>query len=115
MGRSDGILSALPAQHNTSAFHENSVRRAGEDCQPVISGSPAPQQVAPPPTECLHSPLMLRAGVVRETAPGETRVAVVPDAAAKLAQAKLEVLVEAGAGLAASHSDEAYREAHPQE
>jgi len=57
---------------------------------------------------------MLRAGVVRETAPGETRVAVVPDAAAKLSQAKLEVLVEAGAGLASGHSDEAYREAHAQ-
>ena len=57
---------------------------------------------------------MLRAGVVRETAPGETRVAVVPDAAAKLSQAKLEVLVEAGAGLASGHSDESYREAHAQ-
>src|SRR5262245_42736094 len=57
---------------------------------------------------------MLRAGIVRETALGETRVALIPESAAKLSQAKIEILVEAGAGLASGHSDEAYREAHAQ-
>jgi NAD(P) transhydrogenase subunit alpha len=36
-------------------------------------------------------------GVIRETAPGEARVAIVPEVARKLANAKARVLVEAGA------------------
>ena len=54
---------------------------------------------------------MLRIGVPRETAPGENRVAMVPDVAAKLAQSGFEVVVQAGAGGAASHTDAAYRDA----
>ena len=40
----------------------------------------------------------MKAAVVRETAPGERRVALVPDAVAKLRPAGIEVLVERGAG-----------------
>lgn len=47
-------------------------------------------------------------GIRRETAPGERRVALVPAAVAPLIKAKLEVLVEAGAGQAAGFADEAY-------
>jgi NAD(P) transhydrogenase subunit alpha len=47
-------------------------------------------------------------GVPREVVPGERRVALVPDAAARLAPAGIELLVEAGAGEAAGHLDEAY-------
>ncbi len=36
-------------------------------------------------------------GVIRETAPGEARVAIVPEVAKKLANAKARVLIEAGA------------------
>ncbi len=36
-------------------------------------------------------------GVIRETAPGEARVAIVPEVARKLANAKARVLIEAGA------------------
>ncbi len=44
----------------------------------------------------------------RETAPGERRVALAPDAAARLAGAGIELLAEKGAGAAASFFDDAY-------
>src|SRR4029077_17005418 len=47
----------------------------------------------------------MRVGVTRETAPGERRVALVPETAAKLAAAGFEVVVEPGAGDAASFPD----------
>jgi NAD(P) transhydrogenase subunit alpha len=50
-------------------------------------------------------------GVPREVAPGETRVAVVPETAGKLVKAGLQVLVETGAGARAHFTDEAYRAA----
>jgi H+-translocating NAD(P) transhydrogenase subunit alpha len=49
--------------------------------------------------------------VLKETAPGERRVAVVPEAVAKLRAAGLEVLVETGAGAGAWLSDDAFTEA----
>jgi NAD(P) transhydrogenase subunit alpha len=51
------------------------------------------------------------AGVIRERAPGERRVALVPDAVPRLRAAGVEVLVEAGAGEAAWFPDDAYAEA----
>jgi NAD(P) transhydrogenase subunit alpha len=53
----------------------------------------------------------VKAGVARETAAGERRVALVPDAAAKLAPAGIELLVQSGAGEGASFLDSAYAEA----
>jgi NAD(P) transhydrogenase subunit alpha len=53
----------------------------------------------------------MKIGVARETAPGERRVALVPETAGKLAAAGFEIAVEAGAGAAASFPDEAYAEA----
>jgi NAD(P) transhydrogenase subunit alpha len=53
----------------------------------------------------------MRVGVTRETAPGERRVALVPEAVAKLVAAGFDVIVEPGAGEAASFLDDAYREA----
>jgi proton-translocating NAD(P)+ transhydrogenase subunit alpha len=53
----------------------------------------------------------MKAGVVKETAAGERRVALVPDAVAKLAAAGIEVLVERGAGDGAWLSDSAYADA----
>jgi NAD(P) transhydrogenase subunit alpha len=49
--------------------------------------------------------------VAKETAPGERRVALVPESCKKLIQAGLAVTVEAGAGATAFYPDEAYREA----
>lgn len=51
----------------------------------------------------------MRIGVPAETVAGETRVAVTPETAKKLAAQGHQVLVQAGAGLAASATDEAYR------
>ncbi len=53
----------------------------------------------------------MRIGVPRETAPGEQRVALVPESCKKLIQAGYEVAVEAGAGVAAGYGDAAYRDA----
>jgi len=52
----------------------------------------------------------MRVGIPHETAPGERRVALVPETVGRLGEG-IEVVVEAGAGAAASFSDEAYREA----
>ncbi len=53
----------------------------------------------------------MKVSVVKETTPGERRVALVPEAAAKLRAAGLEVLVESGAGDAAWFTDDSYAEA----
>jgi NAD(P) transhydrogenase subunit alpha len=53
----------------------------------------------------------MNVSVVKETAPGERRVALVPEAVAKLRTAGLEVLVESGAGDGAWFTDDSYAEA----
>jgi NAD(P) transhydrogenase subunit alpha len=53
----------------------------------------------------------MKVAVIKENAPGERRVALVPEAVPKLTQAGLEVLVEAGAGDGAWFPDSAYSEA----
>ncbi len=53
----------------------------------------------------------MKVGVPRETAPGERRVALVPEVVARLASAGFEVLVERGAGEAATFADEEYEQA----
>src|SRR5579863_9898537 len=53
----------------------------------------------------------MKAGVVKENAPGERRVALVPDTVAKLRTAGIDVLVERGAGEGAWLSDSAYADA----
>ena len=53
----------------------------------------------------------MKVAVVKETAPGERRVALVPDAVTKLRAAGHEVLVQTGAGAGAFLPDESYSEA----
>ena len=53
----------------------------------------------------------MKAAVVKETAPGECRVALVPDALAKLRPAGIDVLVERDAGASAWLTDSAYTDA----
>ena len=55
--------------------------------------------------------IAMRVGVAKETAPGERRVALVPDAVEKLRAAELSVLVERGAGAEAWFPDIDYAEA----
>ena len=51
----------------------------------------------------------MRIAVPRETAPGERRVALVPESCKKLTQAGYEIAIQAGAGDAAGFGDEEYR------
>jgi NAD(P) transhydrogenase subunit alpha len=53
----------------------------------------------------------MKVAVVRETAPGEKRVALVPEAVAKLRAAGFEILVESGAGDGAWLTDDSFAEA----
>jgi NAD(P) transhydrogenase subunit alpha len=53
----------------------------------------------------------MKIAVPRETAEGETRVALTPQIAGQLSGDGVEVLVQSGAGEASSNLDEAYREA----
>jgi len=55
--------------------------------------------------------MSLTIGIPRETAPGERRVATVPEVAAKLIRLGFRVAVESGAGEASNFSDDSYREA----
>ncbi|HKS44177.1 MAG TPA: Re/Si-specific NAD(P)(+) transhydrogenase subunit alpha [Amycolatopsis sp.] len=50
-------------------------------------------------------------GVLKEALPGETRVAATPATVAQLLKLGYDVVVESGAGVAASFTDEAYAEA----
>jgi len=52
----------------------------------------------------------MKAGVLKETWPGETRVAVVPGVVTTLAKAGIELLIESGAGDAAGFPDAQYAE-----
>jgi NAD(P) transhydrogenase subunit alpha len=56
----------------------------------------------------------MKLGVARETAPGERRVALVPEALGRLGQAGWQVLVESGAGDGARIPDAAYTDAGAQ-
>src|SRR5207247_1898090 len=53
----------------------------------------------------------MKIAVPRETAPGERRVALTPEAAGALVKTNLELLVEAGAGEGAFHADAAFEKA----
>jgi NAD(P) transhydrogenase subunit alpha len=53
----------------------------------------------------------MKVAVVKETAPGERRVALVPEAVGRLRGAGIEVIVESGAGDGAWFADSAYDEA----
>jgi H+-translocating NAD(P) transhydrogenase subunit alpha len=63
------------------------------------------------PPEATERGLSMKVSVVKETAPGERRVALVPEAVVKLRAAGLEVLVESGAGDGAWFTDDTYAEA----
>ena len=53
----------------------------------------------------------MKVGVLKETTPGERRVALVPEMVARLRGAGLDILVQSGAGDGAWFADSAYAEA----
>ncbi|AGX87047.1 Re/Si-specific NAD(P)(+) transhydrogenase subunit alpha [Candidatus Symbiobacter mobilis] len=75
--------------------------QAGTAVQGAVGSSPAPG--SSPSPQCI--------GVLRETYPGEKRVATVPDVVAKLIKLGFSVVVESGAGEASSIGDDAYQAA----
>ena len=52
----------------------------------------------------------MRIAVPKETAPGERRVALVPESCKKLKQAGYDIALETGAGVQAGYADEGYRD-----
>ncbi|HZE99226.1 MAG TPA: Re/Si-specific NAD(P)(+) transhydrogenase subunit alpha [Planctomycetota bacterium] len=56
----------------------------------------------------------MKIGIPKETAPGERRVALIPETVKKLAAKKIETVVETGAGAASSFSDDEYKAAGAQ-
>jgi H+-translocating NAD(P) transhydrogenase subunit alpha len=52
----------------------------------------------------------MKVAVLRETFPGEKRVALIPASVPQLAKAGMQVLVQSGAGEAAGYSDAAYQQ-----
>src|SRR5579864_7047892 len=66
-------------------------------------------------TLCSHKisgrSVLMRVAVLRETLPGEARVALVPESVKKLIAGKNEVSIEAGAGEAAGLNDRDYEAA----
>jgi proton-translocating NAD(P)+ transhydrogenase subunit alpha len=58
-----------------------------------------------------HGGVVVRIVVVRETAPGERRVALVPESCRKLIQVGYEIAIESGAGEAAGFADASYTDA----
>lgn len=56
----------------------------------------------------------MKIGIPKETAPGERRVALIPETVKKLAAKKIETVVETGAGMASSFSDAEYQAAGAQ-
>ena len=51
----------------------------------------------------------MKLAIIKERQIDEARVAVTPDVVKKLLAMKCQVVIEAGAGMAASYTDEAYR------
>jgi NAD(P) transhydrogenase subunit alpha len=78
-----------------------------------VSSDDNPQRIEPtsPPASSTSAnpiPSLATIGIPGETYPGEHRVAATPSTLGALAKAGFEVLVEAGAGVAAGFPDEAY-------
>jgi NAD(P) transhydrogenase subunit alpha len=67
------------------------------DCDAAVKATPENHEVA-----------LMKVAVVKETAPGERRVALVPEMVARLRGAGLDVLVESGAGAGAWFADASY-------
>src|SRR4026207_1515198 len=70
-----------------------------------------PRQVPAAGFRHLEQVVPMKVGVAKETAPGERRGALVPEALGKLQQAGLEILVESGAGAGSALPDSAFTDA----
>jgi H+-translocating NAD(P) transhydrogenase subunit alpha len=80
----------------------------------MVCNKLAPRPDAPAAGASNEETCTMLIGVPRETAPGEKRVATVPDVVHKLVKLGFSVAVESGAGDAANFADETYRAAGAQ-
>ena len=106
-GRSPGTVGASPAtdrRHRTATL----TRPRARPTVGILRTVPCESRIDP---RTRHQVVPMKVGVAKETAPGERRVALVPEALGKLTAAGLEVLVERGAGAGAPIPDAAYEEA----
>src|SRR5580700_1316435 len=83
-------------------------RRAGH--APSPRWPPAPQRASGPRVRHVEYAPSMRITAPTETAPGETRVALVPRSATQLVSTGATVAIQAGAGAAAGITDAAYVE-----
>ena len=88
-------------------------RRSRRGPRGRLRRDPNASPAAPPRPRSRHleQVVPMKVGVAKETAPGERRVALVPEALGKLQAAGLEILVEAGAGAGSAIPDSAFAEA----
>ena len=56
-------------------------------------------------------PMPVKLAVIKESRPGEDRVAIVPEVASKLAKTGVDVVVQSGAGTEARFADQGYVDA----
>src|SRR5919199_804382 len=109
-----GIGTSVPAQKRSSVEAVTSrprrtAGRVGRRIARSCRGAACSAEAARPRARIPFA--AMRLGVPKETAPGERRVALVPEAVGRLAGAGFEVVVERGAGEAAAFPDEAFAEA----
>ena len=109
-GRARRVCAADPPHHIPSATPGGHIcaRQAVSFARPHVSTAGQPR---PRPQQPIPKVVPMKVGVAKETAPGERRVALVPEVLGKLKAAGLDVLVEQGAGAGAAIPDSAYEEA----
>jgi NAD(P) transhydrogenase subunit alpha len=84
---------------------------ADQECYAPVAANKVGRPVAGCKGDFRYSPESVKVAIPKETAQDERRVALVPDTAAKLIAAGLEVAVEQGAGSSAFVPDEVYEAA----
>jgi proton-translocating NAD(P)+ transhydrogenase subunit alpha len=84
--------------------------RGSRSCEPMAQGN-LPHQRYNPQKSVRAERMTVQLAVPKETAPGERRVALVPEVVQRLVKATVTVVVEGSAGAAAGYPDEGYRTA----
>ena len=105
---SGGRVRMIRPDNPRPAYGRTADHQGSSSLPPAIRRRPAGSG-RPPRFACI--PLAVKLAVLKESRPGEDRVAIVPEVAAKLAGPGVEVAVESGAGAAARFSDDEFREA----
>src|SRR5207249_1174466 len=95
-----------PPESQPSIRHDRPIERV---CSRRPQESPADR--SRPRPRYASQVVPMKVGVAKETAPGERRVALVPEVLGKLTAAGIDILVEQGAGSGAAIPDQAFADA----